>query len=800
MATASEDSDFDCWLSQKFQALNTDDSVIVPYVKSILEGEEEDESEKHEALVGILSEISVDDVEGLCQELILRWNAFVNIGGSSEHPPDTSVQSSVPSHLEDRIAQIMIQKADESVKVKVPLSNGSSEVKQAILSQYSEVCDVETDDEEEDDHDSSHGAKNSAVGGHPKGSKHQDKLPMSDQLVPPVNVTNDLEETLLRAARSDDLETLQELLNSRSSEKIQLNINCKGTRGWTALHLASYFGNKSVIELLLENGADPNVVNDDGDTPLHKAALTSRFEVLEILLRSDANVCAINGEGKSAEDLATNRDAKDLLEQSRKAAEEIREGVFLAACKDGFLSRIEEMLECVPKVNINCVDRLGNTALHSAAYLDNRAVAICLLEHGIDTTIRNHHGHLASDMALNSSMKEMLGVPPIKSLSQTPFRYQGPLFKHQRFRGWKPFWVILDRGVLSYYKTPGNAAANFRRRFHKHLNSAVVLKAPEDLGMFVIRFPDGDQHRLSLTPHCTQRAIERQKWIAVIGEHVTFSSRMLSATVEEDDADDDTESLLSADFATVGRMKKNVSFVYSDPQTSTHVKSLRSMKDALQTAEAYKELLAQDSEMLSNSFNQLPITYRQGALYSLLLKVDTVQRTAKDVVESLNYCLNLFRQQEDLRVLELKRSKEKCRVLEESLLVLAKQHRNLELSLSTGVSHEIGAHPFSAELGGGSEKRIRKKKPNLRKPVVGWIETETCGSDGELVDCTGIDRHLNSSDSEYNTPYGSMSDLRASAPSPMIHVGVTRTRIAVLGAAEDEAVMTMIEERSEYGR
>jgi hypothetical protein len=97
--------------------------------------------------------------------------------------------------------------------------------------------------------------------------------------------------------------------------------------------------------------------------------------------------------------------------------------------------------EVAPRVNINCVDRLGNTALHTAAYRDNRAVAIFLLENGIDTTIRNNYGKLASDMAINSAMKDVLGVPPIKALRQTPFRYQGPLFRYMRFRGWRPFWV-----------------------------------------------------------------------------------------------------------------------------------------------------------------------------------------------------------------------------------------------------------------------------------------------------------------------------------------------------------------------
>ena len=55
----AECTEFDTWLSSRLKAFNTDDSVLVPYVKGILESEEEDESEKTEALLGILCEISV---------------------------------------------------------------------------------------------------------------------------------------------------------------------------------------------------------------------------------------------------------------------------------------------------------------------------------------------------------------------------------------------------------------------------------------------------------------------------------------------------------------------------------------------------------------------------------------------------------------------------------------------------------------------------------------------------------------------------------------------------------------------
>ena len=64
----------------------------------------------------------------------------------------------------------------------------------------------------------------------------------------------------------------------------------------------------------------------------------------------------------------------------------------------------------------------------------------------------------------------------------------------------------------------------------------------------------------------------------MINEHVEFSTRMLCASVEEEDEDDLSLSEFTADLAAGSKMKRNVSFVYPDPPTSSRVKSLRCMK------------------------------------------------------------------------------------------------------------------------------------------------------------------------------------------------------------------------------
>ena len=63
--------------------------------------------------------------------------------------------------------------------------------------------------------------------------------------------------------------------------------NFQNRLGTTALMMASAWGYTEIVRLLLENGADPNIGDEDGDTPLFYAPKNS--EVYKILLEKEQN-------------------------------------------------------------------------------------------------------------------------------------------------------------------------------------------------------------------------------------------------------------------------------------------------------------------------------------------------------------------------------------------------------------------------------------------------------------------------------------------------------------------------------
>lgn len=94
---------------------------------------------------------------------------------------------------------------------------------------------------------------------------------------------------IFAASMAGKRERVAELLASQADLK-----DAHSHDGWTALHLAAFFGHKDVAEELLARGAHPQTrsLNAMQNTPLHAAAANRNAEIAELLIANGADVNA----------------------------------------------------------------------------------------------------------------------------------------------------------------------------------------------------------------------------------------------------------------------------------------------------------------------------------------------------------------------------------------------------------------------------------------------------------------------------------------------------------------------------
>ncbi|MBA0785171.1 hypothetical protein Gotri_026939 [Gossypium trilobum] len=81
--------------------------------------------------------------------------------------------------------------------------------------------------------------------------------------------------------------------------------------GCTLLHLACETGDIGMIELLLQYGANINVMDSRGQTPLHRCILKGKAAVAKLLLTRGADPQVLNRENKTPVELAVESDFDD---------------------------------------------------------------------------------------------------------------------------------------------------------------------------------------------------------------------------------------------------------------------------------------------------------------------------------------------------------------------------------------------------------------------------------------------------------------------------------------------------------
>lgn len=96
---------------------------------------------------------------------------------------------------------------------------------------------------------------------------------------------------------SEDGERADILKLFLDKDDIEVDLNQRSTTGWTAIKLAARRSLERCVEVLLSNGADPNIPDNEHFTSLHNAVTS--VDILKLLLSKCSNVNAQNIKGET---------------------------------------------------------------------------------------------------------------------------------------------------------------------------------------------------------------------------------------------------------------------------------------------------------------------------------------------------------------------------------------------------------------------------------------------------------------------------------------------------------------------
>lgn len=187
----------------------------------------------------------------------------------------------------------------------------------------------------------------------------------------------------------------------------------------TSLHYAARFQPTEIVIMLVDNGADVKMRDDNNETALHLAAIGGKPETVKFLLERGADPNARAGAGKNAGKGYAPLHFADDPKIAKLLLDEGADATYAARAKVTALHKLENpesgKLVIEAGADPNAKNSSGDTPLHEAAFRGRTEMAKVLLSHGADANAPDKGGstplhEIAAKLKRGDIMKMLLAA------------------------------------------------------------------------------------------------------------------------------------------------------------------------------------------------------------------------------------------------------------------------------------------------------------------------------------------------------------------------------------------------------
>jgi len=205
--------------------------------------------------------------------------------------------------------------------------------------------------------------------------------------------------SIFAAAQIGDLASVKAFLEEG------INVNAKGARSRTALHVAASKGHREVVELLLDHGADVNAgAGYNNETVAEFAIWGNHSEIVELLVSNGADISPLH----LAVSMGDEAKARSLIESGADVNKRTPNGTapIHIAAHAGFKGIVKLLID--HHANINAISDWDWMPLHSAVDKGYKEIAQLLIAAGADINARDGGGNTPLNYAQKGRYNEIV--------------------------------------------------------------------------------------------------------------------------------------------------------------------------------------------------------------------------------------------------------------------------------------------------------------------------------------------------------------------------------------------------------